>query len=259
MQHVTMPYNNRKDTSVSSQKYPDRVYFVHIRKTGGTSINHMFLSLAQCDPQELYQTLSSSFKASCNGRKYAGWNKQVIWNGDYHYAFSHHPRHSLLLPANTFSFSCFRDPVARVISLYNMLMTLKQENSAHPGMKEQGPWLGESFDDFLDRAPVTEIANQLFMFSPDMNVEAAVMQTRQLSYYFFTDIFDEGIIMLNKKLNLKLEPAHLRSSVKKFDISEGSMSRLKEMLTDEYRFLKILRKEYALRFRGELFSRLEKI
>ena len=130
---------------------PSRVYFVHIRKTGGTSLNHMFLSMDSCASGSLYNMVSIHFKAECNGRKYAGWDKDVIAVGDYYYGFSHHPIYTLQIPHPTFVFTCFRDPVKRVLSLYNMLRSMKEENSSHPGMKEQGPWLGNSFSDFLER------------------------------------------------------------------------------------------------------------
>ncbi len=38
----------------------ERVYLYHIRKTGGTSINHMFLSLGGEQGKEVYDSLSRS-------------------------------------------------------------------------------------------------------------------------------------------------------------------------------------------------------
>lgn len=233
---------------------PGRVYFVHIRKTGGTSLNHMFLSLEACMSSSLYAMLSAHYKAECNGRKYAGWDRSVIAGGDYYYGFSHHPVYSLQIPAPTFVFSCFRDPVKRVLSLYNMLRLMKDENSSHPGMKEQGPWLGDSFSDFLERAPYREIANQLFMFSHRFDLNEAVDRVGQLSYFFFTDQFMDGVAELNEKLGIGLAPIHVRKSSKKYVITDNEMTRLKEMLKPEYQFISKIQELHKSRFTKEYSS-----
>ena len=51
-----------------------RIYLVHIRKTGGTSLNNMFLSLSGEDPGLLYDQLSEIPKHHllCNGLSYVG-------------------------------------------------------------------------------------------------------------------------------------------------------------------------------------------
>ncbi len=246
--------NEASGMQATHQSGHQRVYFVHIRKTGGTSVNHMFLSQHGCDANAVYEAVGKSFTVNCNDHTFAGWNKQVIAAGNYDYAFSHHPLYTLQIPEQTFLFSCFRDPVSRVISLYNMLMTLNAENSDHPGMVHQRQWLGETFGDFLDRAPNTEIANQLFMFSPKLHVEEALLQTRRLSYFFFTSTFNAGIEHLNEVLGLELKASHLRKTDRTFEITPAEKLRLREMLADEYRFIEALKEAHQARFSLERFS-----
>ncbi len=225
--------------------FPDQIYFVHIRKTGGSSLNHMFLSLGNAPSLPLYRLLARQYKIQSGDRIFVGWNKALINQGKYFYGFSHHPLHTLRLPPRTFTFTVLRDPVRRVISLYNMLMRIKTQNIPHEGMKEQAHWLGDTFDDFLDRAPLTEIANQLYMFSPVMHVDEALDRVLGLSYYFFTESFNAGVARLNEKLGIQLVPVHAKKTALVFETPAPGVERLREMLDDEYRFIEALRTQKA--------------
>lgn len=221
-----------------------RIYFVHIRKTGGTSLNNMFLSLSGEDSSSLYEQLSKApgHRLLRNGIIYVGWEVRLINRGNYFYGFSHTPLHKLDLPAGTFTLSCFRDPVKRVVSHYNMLMDLHVNNIDHPCMATEGRWIGGNFDDFLQRIPQEHLLNQLYMFSARFDVDEAVKQVTNLSHYFFTDNFNEGITELNAKTGLGLEPVHTRKAGKCEQIAEDSIERLREMLDKEYRFLERISK-----------------
>jgi hypothetical protein len=191
-----------------------RIYLVHIRKTGGTSLNHMFLSYWNNDPEKLYQQLANNptHRIISNGIIYTGWNRTIINKGNYYYGFSHIPVHKLDLPPSTFTITCFRDPVKRVISHYNMLMYYKNNNIYHPMMKTEKHWLGNNFNDFINRIPKKHLLNQLYMFSSNFDIEEAIDNINGLSHYFFTEFFSEGIEELNKKTGLRLQPVHLRKS-----------------------------------------------
>jgi hypothetical protein len=217
-----------------------RIYLVHIRKTGGTSLNHMFLSLMGDEASSIYGSLvanAPTHRVLRRGRIYVGWNVDCINRGNYFYAFSHTPLHELNLPPETFTVTCFRDPVKRVISHYNMLMDCQVNNIDHPCMATEGKWLGEKFDDFLERVPRDQLLNQLYMFSRDFDVDWSVEQVRNLSHYFFSDNFAYGIESLNQKTGLSLEPIHIRKTNFADQISEENIARLREMLSDEYAFL----------------------
>jgi hypothetical protein len=220
-----------------------RFYLVHIRKAGGTSLNYMFLSLSGEESSARYSQLSSipDHRFVFNGLIYVGWNVNYINNGNYFYAFSHVPLHKLAIPKGTFTISCFRDPVKRVISHYNMLMHHHINKIDHPMMATEGKWIGESFDDFLRNIPKEHLTNQLYMFSKNCNIDEAVNNVRQLSHYFFIDNFAAGIDGLNRKTGLNLKPIHTRKAKHESQISDHNLEKLREMLDEEYRFLDILR------------------
>ncbi|QDV69533.1 hypothetical protein Poly24_32490 [Rosistilla carotiformis] len=146
------------------------------------------------------------------------------------------------LPEDTFAISCFRDPVKRVISHYNMLLNYRANNVNHPCMLTEGQWLGASFDDFLTAIPDEHLLNQLYMFSADLDVAEAVERVAGLSHFLFTEDFDRGVKQLNKKTGFPICVMHRRSAKYLAVISDDSMIRLREKLESEYIFLDHVRK-----------------
>lgn len=220
-----------------------RIYLVHVRKTGGTSINNMFLGISG-EAARLYNRLvkKTSHCILSKGKIYIGWNRDLINRGDYFYAFSHAPWHKLDLPVGTFSFTCFRDPVNRVISHYNMLFNYIKNGIDHPCLKIEREWFGDSFEFFLNNIPREHLCNQLYMFSEDFDIDEAVENVFSLSHYFFTERFADGIDELNRKTGLHLMPIHIRKATVKSNISTKNISLLREMLEKEYIFLEYIRK-----------------
>lgn len=217
-----------------------RIYLVHIRKTGGTSLNHSFLTLSGEDSASLYQRLGQErdHRLLSNGKVYVGWNVPYINRGNYFYAFSHVPLHALQLPEKTFTVTCFRDPVKRVISHYNMLMDYQVNNVMHPCMPVEGKWLGNSFDEFLERIPKEHLCNQLFMFSARYDIGEALERVKGLSHFFFTEDFARGVDALNQKTGLQLGAIHTRKTMHKEEIPQRGLDTLRVMLGEEYEFLR---------------------
>lgn len=220
-----------------------RVYFVHIRKTGGTSINNQFLALSGEPHKDIYWRLTQKVDHRLQSGKlvYVGWNRWHINRGNYFYAFSHIPFHQLDLPDDTFTFSVFRDPVKRVVSLYNMLSELRLENRLENALEQEGAWLGQGFEDFMKNVPKEHLLNQLYMFSPHFDVDDALVRARKLSCYFFLDQFDTGVTSLNEQLGIELSPMHERKTKYKDEIPDKLIEELRERLADEYDFLGRLR------------------
>lgn len=218
-----------------------RIYHIHIRKTGGTSLNNMFLDLAKKSSldQNLYKELieSPEHRILRDGKVYVGWNTRLINQGSYFYAFSHLPLHTLSLPPKTCTITVLRDPVRRVLSHYKMLVEYRDNTVDHPAMKVEGAWLGESFDDFLVRIPSQDLLRQLYMFSPSLDVEDAYHQITSCSHFMFTEDFEEGVRALNSKLGLNLVPIHIRRTKSSGTVSDGQLTRLREALDAEYQLI----------------------
>ena len=211
------------------------VYHVHVRKTAGTSINKMFLELDE-NPDELYKKIAEENLAVGKKHVYAGWSKRIIEAGNYHYAFSHIPYHELNLKKRTFCFTCLRDPIKRLISLYNMLTYYHQHNIPHPGMETQREWLGQNFSDFLELIPKTELFNQLYMFSSNFNVDEGLENLSKLDLVMSTERLKEALPILNKTLGVNLKYTHVRKSKNSIKLTDREYERLRNILAIEYNF-----------------------
>ena len=95
-------------------------------------LNHIFLSLGKKPADYLYEKLSRStgHRIISGGKVFIGWDQNNIENGKYFYAFSHIPHHKLKLPDNTFTITCVREPVDRLLSHYKMLLHFKKNNTS---------------------------------------------------------------------------------------------------------------------------------
>ena len=217
----------------------DRVYHVHIRKTGGTSLNHMFLALSGAEPDQLYSQLAADSEhvirtgAFC----YVGWNLSKIIEGRYFYAFSHIPFYELRLPQRTFTVTCLRDPVKRVISHYQMLYYYRANGVTHPCMPIEGDWLGKGFDDFLERIPKRALLNQLYMFSERFDVDEACAAVAKLNCIIFTDKFRDGTEKLVGITGIPLRTLHVRKQEPLALISRTATDKLRHMLAPEYKLM----------------------
>jgi len=231
----------------SSCKYKlrnyNRVYLIHIRKTAGTSLNKMFLSIGGGDSCLLYKKLAKAEKNRIEegGLIFVGWNRLYINSGNYFYAFSHLPIYDLSLPKKTYTVTCFRDPADRIISHYSMLMNYRNNGVCHPCMDVEGKWLGNCFEDFIESIPKEHLLNQLFMFDRNFNVDAAIERVSQVSNVIFIEEFDSGVERINRDLGLELKPIHTRKVKREFEVSDTTMQRLNELLSVEYNFLSKVR------------------
>lgn len=226
-----------------------RVYLYHIRKTGGTSINKMFLSLSGIDPDLSYQILqqSPSRRVAFGGYVVAGYQPAVLAKGDYHYGFSHEPFDRVCPPVDTFTLTCFRDPVARVLSHWRMLCAEKAKpvDQQHGGMRLEFPWLGDGFGDFVERLPERHLCNQLYMFATDYDLERAVANVRTVDFVAATEDLAAAVPRLNELLDINLSYLHTRQTHAgdRDQPTEAQLNRLRDRLQPEVNFLQRLREE----------------
>ncbi|MBZ0098425.1 MAG: sulfotransferase family 2 domain-containing protein, partial [Taibaiella sp.] len=197
-----------------------RIYHYHIQKTGGTSINHMFLNLSGKPGEQVYNQISSltadqgsnespQYRVTARGMVFVGWKKYIIEQGYYFYAFSHLTAHELQLPPQTFTLTCLRDPVKRVISHYRHLLTHRESHGLKP---EVNGWLRSTFQESLVDWPNHYLLSHLHMFSPNYDVDEAAERICQVDAILFTEEMAEGVARLAQRLNLDLQVQHFMRS-----------------------------------------------
>lgn len=240
--------------SVRSTRYPrdyhiaggfQRIYLYHIRKTGGTSLNQMFLALSGVDGEGAYDRLARArhLRLGVEAKVYVGWNKRLIERGRYFYAFSHLPAHKLTLPERTFTITCLRDPVARALSLYRMLVEYRDKDIPHPMMARQGQWLGNTLGDFMERVPRAHLQRQLFMFSETFSPTEAFDRIMACSHVFFVEDFAAGVESLSARLGLRLQPVHAKRSAQPVSVNPAELDQLRQRLEPEYALCALVRQE----------------
>ena len=216
-----------------------RVYCFHVRKTAGTSLHRAFLAASGGDGEALHEQMLATLNTRIihNGIAYAGQNRTLIEAGHYFYGYSHRPWHELKLPDGTFRISVLRDPVARVVSHYRMLIGLRKSGDDPRLIANEGRWLGESIDDFVTLAPRRSILGQLYMFSEQLDVDQAVSRLGQLEYVFMTERFSEGLAELGPRLGLELPEYRARIATSRVEVTDAQRQRIRALVAPEYEML----------------------
>lgn len=221
-----------------------RIYFYHIRKTAGTSLNHMFLSCGGENGGDVYKRIANAFtlRLVSNNLVFAGWDQKLIEQGNYFYAFSHLPFHKIKLPEQTFTFTCLRDPVSRVLSHYKMLVECQQSTSPPLWFEKEKDWLGNTLADFLERIPKEHLFNQLFMFSEKFDIEEAFDGIMSCSSFMFAENFDQGVNLLSSEIGCELKPIHTRKASINIQADDTTIEQLRSLLEPEYLLYEKLKK-----------------
>ena len=226
---------------LTASKPKTRIYLYHIRKTAGTSLIYSFLAL-QGDPKTIYQRLSNDICLKQNGKVFVGWDPAVIAKGNFFFAFSHMPYHEVTIPDDTFTITCLRDPVERVLSHYKMLVA-NQGNKEYINsfkLDDEIKMIQGGLDGFLDRISQKHLLRQLYMFSKEFNVQEAIENIKGCSYFFFADEFESGIDDLRSQLSLNLKFQSANRSRLPLEIEENTLRRLREQLEPEYQLYSAL-------------------
>lgn len=219
-----------------------QVYHYHIRKTAGTSINFAFLRWSGAKSvSDFYESLAQkeNHRLVANGKTFVGWNVQLIQGGRFSYAFSHEPSHVVKLPDQVIRFTCFRDPMKRIISHYNMLCYYEKNNVPHPCMAIEGKWIVDGFRGFLEKIEKQKLFAQLYMFSKEYSIDEAVsFLLKNKVIILNTESLSADLKYLSNRLGcpLSLGEKEKDYGYKEF-IDEADLNFAKDLFENEYKFL----------------------
>ncbi|MBD3262194.1 MAG: hypothetical protein GF334_11105 [Candidatus Altiarchaeales archaeon] len=208
-----------------------QVYFYHVMKTAGTAINFAFFSSAGANPKEVYNILNEKEYHQIKGLVFTRGFDQISSNR-FSYGFSHEPFYNFSLNENAFTFTCFRDPAERVISIWNALLTQKNRGNYRPGHK----WLGSSFSEFLDNIPEPVLNGYLSMFSRGLCVDEGYANVLTCDKVLLFERLEKDIVGLSRATGWPL----CLNRVNVSDVSETICS------IDRKRLFLMLEKEYDL-------------
>lgn len=221
-----------------------RVYHIHLKKTGGTSINNSFLSLIDKEPNKLYNKLMSQndLRLIHNNWVLCAFNQLLISLGSFHYAWSHKPFHKLYLPVNTYKITCLRDPYERIFSRYKQLTVLYRNGNPERtdgNFLYEYSFLGNSFEDYINNLPKKELCYQLYMFSQSLNVNEALESLKKVDFILDTSTIYNDMKELSEILGVKLEPLHVRKVGKTLDKrNKEKFKSVEKLLYPEVKFYK---------------------
>lgn len=212
-----------------------RVYHYHVRKTGGTAVNVALLSTSGVEGQKVYQGLNRArhHALTINGRRFVGWNRKLIQLGDYDFAFSHAATHKINLPPKTFRFTVLREPIARIVSHYKMLVGMKETIPDHETLKIEGKYLCGGLVGFLDNPPKEKLLHQLYMFSKKYDPMEAAKTARGLDMVLRTESLSGDVDKLGEKLGLDLTLQRLRESLTDYFPTKKELVYLNQVMGPE--------------------------
>lgn len=244
LRKVAKTYNI--ESNLSEIRYK-RIYHIHIRKTGGSTLNWLILqNLLNVDEQErkkIWHEIATSRCKFYEKDRYilVGWNRPLLNKEAYFYGWSHEPFEDLKISGDTFSFTVFRDPVARLISHYLQIKSYSENLKGHPGIRDKVKWLGNdgSFKSFLDNAPLEGLCHQLHMFSKNLSVAEALRNVKKVNLVLRQEELNKsGFARFNEALPIfSLKPAHYRKSESQFVLSKSDEDQAKKSLEKEIEFL----------------------
>ncbi len=152
----------------------------------------------------------------------------MIERGAFFFGFSHTPFHLMQIPADTYTFALFRDPVERVLSHYKMLLAEQTVSEKHPSFFDEEAWLGNSFSDFVERMPREHLCNQLFMFSRDFSTTEALENIKRVTNVRLLPDIGNLVEDINEEFGLALRPMHVRPAAITFEPSKADRAKLEK-------------------------------
>ena len=201
-----------------------RILFFHSRKTGGTSLNHMFTSYFSNGDYiaNNFNNYSRRYRVIHKGFIVQASDILLLEQGIYHYGCTHTPSWKIKVPNDTFTISIFRDPITRIISHYNDIKGRVERGDKEEWLQQEGQFLGTSLTEFVDNLPPEKLLSQLYNFSKDFDIGEAVKKIKALSLTLTLEDISKGVQTINNRLgvNLRLVKKNKSKSIKIPDADE---------------------------------------
>ncbi len=237
--------NNQSLSKVFKEPY-ERVYHLHLMKTGGTSINHIFLeTLQQSIERGLYDKICTLKKVSVDNISFVSWDKNLIKEGEYHYGWSHFPLWQLSIPSNTLIITAFRDPVERLFSRYKHLCKDFYNKNKNAENEYNSYLLTENHEPSSFRYYVNQLMenkeknflyHQLYMFSESLDIEEAIERIIENKIFIMsTETLEADIKRLSNRIGIDLPYNHIRHI--EGEITEEDREYVSEIIKNEYEFI----------------------
>jgi hypothetical protein len=229
----------------ASFEMPDgsrRIYCHHIRKTAGTSLYLSFLALGGEDPMEVWRRITASrLSRTISGTySFVSNNRRLLAEGAYLYGRSHRAVADQPLPPKTFTVTILRDPIKRVHSYFDYLVTGDEPGVPGRVSERERMLARDGFDAFLEQVPPKDLLNQLATFSTHLEVTEALDRIAACSAVFHTEEFDRGLAQLAERLQLALLPQTARVTAQRSTLTDQQIERLRVRLEPEYELLRLL-------------------
>ncbi len=228
-----------------SYQLPDgsrRIYCYHVRKTAGTSLYLSFMALGGEDPMEVWRRMTASRlpRTISGGYSFVANHRMLLADGAYFYGRSHRAAARQPLPPSTFTVTILRDPVERVRSYFDYLVSGDPPGTPGQVARRERVTAGQGFDAFLDQVPAQDMLNQLAMFSERFDVSEASDRIAACSSVLFTERFADGLTELGRRLQLPLTVHRARVTGSRTPLTGDQTERLRARLEPEYELLRRL-------------------
>lgn len=234
-----------EQTIVRRERKP--IVFWHIPKCSGTSLNAAFSAyfykrpLRDLVPGYAFRPLLQHLATHC-----------IEWIP--YLPSSHLGVEELRLGNDAFTFTCFRDPLRRALSMYRQEMANHARSDHRSVAWHHYRHLGRygsfwdyrrdtSFSAWLENVPSLSLERQLTTFSRSGCIEAASRQLKLLNYWFTRDVQfgseEELFELLEIPYTRAAVPARLNESDKQIRVDPGDEDWLRSRLQREYELLYI--------------------
>lgn len=221
----------------------ERVYFHHIRKTGGTSLARSLLEIGGEEAVAVERRLARSpmhFTVTGGVAVATGW-AGIIERGRYWFAFSHIPAHELRIPEATFTVTILRDPLERLMSYYRYLVAGDGKDVGFRVSHRERATAAGGFRAFIDAAPKEEVLRQAYTFSKGLCPEEAALQAMKCSCVLYNESFNDGVCRLGRSLGVAIRSRRDRVTRQDADEIRGEdLEYAVAVLKPEYEMLKLL-------------------